>query len=139
MRSSLPANNYVENDAVVVVGGANSAGQAALALAEDRRKVHLVVRGDSLERSMARYLRDRIADNDLDVLFAHEVHLLAGTTHLEQVIVQNIGTGEQRTIDAGALLVLIGAAPRTDWLAGAIALDEEGYVLTGPVVARRPE
>jgi thioredoxin reductase (NADPH) len=121
-----------ENDAVVVVGGANSAGQAALALAEDRRKVHLVVRGDSLERSMARYLRDRIAANGLDVLFAHEVHQLAGNTHLEQVIVQNISTGEQRTIDAGALLVLIGAAPRTDWLAGAIALDAEGYVLTGP-------
>lgn len=121
-----------EEDGVVVVGGANSAGQAALAFAEDGRRVHIVVRGDSLERSMARYLRDRITARGLEVLLGHEVRQLAGDGHLEQVTVEKVSTGERRTIDAGALVVLIGAAPRTDWLAEAIALDGEGFVLTGP-------
>lgn len=121
-----------EEDGVVVVGGANSAGQAALAFAEDGRRVHIVVRGDSLERSMARYLRDRITARGLEVLLGHEVRQLAGDGHLEQVTVEKVSAGERRTIDAGALVVLIGAAPRTDWLAEAIALDGEGFVLTGP-------
>jgi thioredoxin reductase (NADPH) len=121
-----------EEDGVVVVGGANSAGQAALAFAEDGRWVHIVVRGDSLERSMARYLRDRITARGLEVLLGHEVRQLAGDGHLEKVTVEKVSTGEQRTIDAGALVVLIGAAPRTEWLAEAIALDSEGFVLTGP-------
>ena len=121
-----------EEDGVVVVGGANSAGQAALAFAEDGRRVHIVVRGDSLESSMARYLRDRITARGLEVLLGHEVRQLAGDGHLEQVTVEKVSAGERRTIDAGALVVLIGAAPRTDWLAEAIALDGEGFVLTGP-------
>jgi thioredoxin reductase (NADPH) len=119
-------------EAVVVVGGANSAGQAALAFAEEARRVHIVVRGDGLERSMARYLRDRIADCGLEVLPGHEVREVGGDAHLERITVENVGTGERRTLDAGALVVLIGAVPRTDWLAGAVALDEDGFVLTGP-------
>jgi thioredoxin reductase (NADPH) len=119
-------------DDAVVVGGANSAGQAALGLAEDGRRVHMVVRGNSLERSMARYLRDRIAASGLDVLLDSEVRALAGDQHLEQVTVQRVGGDDQRTIAAGVLVVLIGAAPRTDWLPGTIALDDEGFVRTGP-------
>ena len=121
-------------DDVVVVGGANSAGQAALAFAEDGRKVYIVVRGDSLEHSMARYLRDRIADAGIDVRLGHEVRELAGDMHLERLTIENINTGERRTIDAGAMVVLIGALPRTDWLAGAVALDDDGFVLTGPAL-----
>ena len=123
-------------DGVVVVGGANSAGQAALALVEDGRRVHMVIRTDSLARTMARYLRDRIAHSEIEVLLGHEIRELAGAGYLEQVIVENVRTGERRTIDAGAMVVLIGAAPRTEWLAGAVALDEEGFVLTGPALDR---
>ena len=66
------------------------------------------------------------------MLLGHEVRQLAGDGHLEQVTVEKVSAGERRTIDAGAWIVLIGAAPRTDWLAEAIALDGEGFVLTGP-------
>ena len=125
-------------DHVVVVGGANSAGQAALAFAQDGREVHVVVRAERLEQSMARYLRDRIADSRIDVLLRHEVRGLAGDGHLERVTVEDIGTGDRREIDAGALVVLIGAAPRTDWLAGSFDLDEEGFVLTGPALRYDP-
>lgn len=119
-------------DAVVVVGGANSAGQIALGLAEDGRKVHLVVRADTLDLSMARYLRSRIAESSIEVLLGHEVRKVSGDGHLENVIVEKLAaSGEHRIITAGALVVLIGAAPRTDWLAGTVDLDEEGFVLTG--------
>jgi thioredoxin reductase (NADPH) len=75
-------------DSVVVVGGANSAGQAALAFADEGRTVHIVVRGDSLQRSMARYLRDRIAAAGLDILLGHEVRQVSGDAHLERVTVE---------------------------------------------------
>ena len=94
--------------------------------------MHIVARGNSLERSMARYLRDRIATRGVDVMLGSDVVELKGTSHLEQVIVKNASTGEHRTVDAGVLIVLIGAEPRTEWLPKAIALDDEGFVLTGP-------
>jgi hypothetical protein len=80
---------------------------------------------------MARYLRDRIADAGIEVLLGYEVRELAGDTHLERVTIEDVSTGERRTIDAGALVVLIGALARTDWLVGAVALEEDGFVLTG--------
>jgi len=92
----------------------------------------MVVRANSLERSMARYLRDRIAASGLDVWLDSEVRALGGDQHLEQITVQRVGADERQTIDAGVLVVLIGAAPRTDWLPGTIGLDDEGFVRTGP-------
>jgi thioredoxin reductase (NADPH) len=122
-------------EAVVVVGGANSAGQAALVFAEGARRVHLVVRGESLEISMARYLRDRIErEPNVELLLSHEVRDVDGDGHLEHVTVEDVRTGASRTLDAGAMVVLIGAEPRTDWLASEVALDEDGYVLTGPAL-----
>jgi thioredoxin reductase (NADPH) len=121
------------DDAVVVVGGANSAGQAALSLAEDGRHAYLVARAGSLERSMARYLRDRMAeDPNVEVLLGYEVREVDGEDHLERVSVVNQQTGERRVLAAGVVVVLIGAEPPTEWLAGEIALDADGYVLTGP-------
>src|SRR5215468_3071554 len=82
-------------DAAIVVGGANSAGQAALALVEDGRRVHLVVRAERLEPSMARYLRDRIArDPHIEVLLGHEIRELGGDGHLEQVTVTDTRAGK---------------------------------------------
>jgi thioredoxin reductase (NADPH) len=119
--------------AAVVVGGANSAGQAALTLAEDGHHVVLVVRAESLAAGMARYLRDRIAhDPAIEVLLGHEVRALGGGEHLEQVIVEETGSSERQALAAGAMVVLIGAQPPTEWLAGEIALDEDGFILTGP-------
>jgi thioredoxin reductase (NADPH) len=120
------------NDDAVVVGGANSAGQAALALAEDGRHVYLVARDQSVTRTMAAYLRDRIAQQPaVEVLLGHEIRSVGGDDHLEQVEVQERPSGERRTLAAGALVVLIGATPHTDWLHGKIALDTDGFVLTG--------
>jgi thioredoxin reductase (NADPH) len=119
--------------AVVVVGGANSAGQAALTLADDGHHVFLIVRAESLAGGMARYLRDRIArDPTIDVLPGHEVRAVRGGEHLEQVIVEKTSDGERQTLAAGAMVVLIGAQPRTEWLVGEVALDEDGFILTGP-------
>lgn len=119
--------------AAVVVGGANSAGQAALSLAEDGHHVFLTVRAGSLAASMAQYLRDRIAsDSRVDVLLSHEVRAVGGNEHLHHVTVEHTATGERRTLDAGVMVVLIGAQPRTEWLAGEIELDEHGFILTGP-------
>jgi thioredoxin reductase (NADPH) len=122
-------------DDAVVVGGANSAGQTALSLASEGRTVHLVVRADELERGMARYLRDRIAaEPSIEVHLRHEVKEVEGDDHLERVVVENLDTGERERLAAGAMVVLIGAEPRTDWLAGEIALDEHGFVLAGPTL-----
>src|SRR5262245_10427165 len=124
-------------DAAVVVGGANSAGQAVLSLAEDGRRVYLVVRADSLERSMARYLRDRLAvEREVEVLLGHEIREIGGDGHVEHVIVEKVETEERRTLAVGAVVVLIGAEARTAWLAGGVALDEDGFILTGPQLPR---
>jgi thioredoxin reductase (NADPH) len=120
-------------DEAVVVGGANSAGQAALTLAEDGHRVFLVVRAESLAAGMARYLRDRIAhDPSVHVLLGHEVRAVNGGEHLEQVVVEETRSGERQTLAAGAMVVLVGAEPRTEWLAGEVALDDDGFILTGP-------
>jgi len=117
----------------VVVGGANSAGQAALTLAEDGHHVFLVVRAGALEAGMARYLRDRIARNPaIDVLLGHEVRAVNGNGHLAGVTVGDTDSGKLRTLEAGAMVVLIGAEPNTGWLAGETELDEDGFILTGP-------
>jgi len=122
-------------DDAVVVGGANSAGQAALALAEDGRRVYLVVRESTLARTMAAYLRERIANEAaVEVLLGHEVRAVEGEDQLERVTVEETGSGVRRTLRAGALVVLIGATPHTDWLPHEVALDADGFVLTGPAL-----
>jgi thioredoxin reductase (NADPH) len=122
-------------EAAVVVGGANSAGQAALTLAEEGHHVYLVVRGDALEAGMARYLCERIAsDPAVEVMFGHEVRALAGEERLERVTVEQTRTGERRGLDATAMVVLIGAQPSTEWLAAELALDDDGFILTGPAL-----
>src|SRR5262249_46768120 len=119
-------------------GGARWAGRAALSMAEDGRRVYLVVRAEGLERSMARYLRDRIArDPNVEILFGHELREVAGDGHLEQVVVEDVHSGARRTLEAGGVVVLIGAEPRTDWLVAAVALDADGHVLTGPALPPR--
>jgi thioredoxin reductase (NADPH) len=124
-------------DAVAVVGGGNSAGQATVFLAQHARHVYLLLRHDDLGRDMSRYLADRIERTPgVEVLAETEVRELAGDEALEGIVVEHRRSGERRRLDARELFVFIGAAPCTGWLGDAVALDERGYVLTGPDAAR---
>jgi thioredoxin reductase (NADPH) len=119
-------------DPVVVVGGGNSAGQAALFLAKTAARVYLVVRSENLGRDMSRYLVDQLEHHpDIDVLLHTEVLALKGEGALDAVVVNDIETGERREIAAKAVFVFIGADPHTGWLGDVVALDEDGFVLTG--------
>ncbi|ROP42682.1 FAD-dependent oxidoreductase [Saccharothrix texasensis] len=118
---------------VYLVGGANSAGQAALYFAAHARRVVLVVRGDSLARSMSHYLVEQLARVDnVEVRTCTEVVGGTGEEHLESVTLRHTKTGETTTVPASWLFAFIGAAPHTDWLAGTLARDERGFVLSGP-------
>ncbi|WP_158845869.1 FAD-dependent oxidoreductase [Saccharothrix deserti] len=118
---------------VYLVGGANSAGQAALYFAAHARRVVLVVRGDSLERSMSHYLIEQLARVDnIEVRTCTEVVGGVGEQHLEALTLRHNKTGETTTVPTSWLFAFIGAAPHTDWLAGTLARDERGFVLAGP-------
>jgi thioredoxin reductase (NADPH) len=119
-------------DEVAIVGGGNSAGQAAVMLSQLTPKVHLILRHDSLTQDMSRYLADRIERlENIEVLRCTEVREIVGDDHLEGLVIEDRRSGERRRIDAKALFVFIGADPHTDWLRGAVLLDDRGYVVTG--------
>lgn len=123
---------------VAVVGGGNSAGQAALALAKDALRVRLVVRGDNLLESMSRYLVDRIQHHSkVQVLTCWEVRELIGDATLRALVLENNRSGQRETVPANALFVFIGAHPRTKWLANEVMLDDRGFVLTGDQIPPR--
>ncbi|MFY1670524.1 FAD-dependent oxidoreductase [Plantactinospora sp. WMMB334] len=127
---------------VYIVGGANSAGQAAVYFARHARRVHLLVRGADLRQSMSQYLIEQIERIDTIEVHPHsEVVGGEGTDHLEQLTICDNRAGQRRTVKASWLFVFIGAEPRTDWLGGVVARDARGYVLTGLDLAsdgRRP-
>lgn len=123
-----------ESEDVAVVGGGNSAGQAAMFLSEAARRVYVMIRGDDLSKSMSRYLVSRIeAKENIEVLTRTEVKQLLGDAGgpLEAIQAENNETGEERRLDLRALFVFIGATPHTGWLEGNIALGEDGFLLTG--------
>ncbi|MFC0454599.1 FAD-dependent oxidoreductase [Rhodococcus jostii] len=118
---------------VYIVGGANSAGQAAVYLSRGARSVTIVVRAKSLEDSMSYYLVQQIERNPrIRVRPCTEVVGVEGEGHLEKVRLRNNVTGDEETVDAGFLFLFIGAAPRTEWLEGVVARDEYGFVVSGP-------
>jgi thioredoxin reductase (NADPH) len=124
---------------VVVCGGGNSAGQAAVFLAGIARKVYLVVRGDDLYKNMSSYLARRIEQTpNIEVLLNTTVRRMSGGHHLSEVEIVNGKTGEARTLKTPALFSFIGAVPRTDWLPPEVEKDPKEFVRTGPPVGQSP-
>jgi thioredoxin reductase (NADPH) len=121
----------------IVVGGGNSAGQAAMFLSEFAERVLVVIRGDDLRKSMSEYLAKRIdLTANVDVLSHCEVEGLEGDDRLRETTIRNRKTGEVRREGCASVFVFIGAKPHTEWLPPSIARDERGYVLTGPMLRR---
>jgi thioredoxin reductase (NADPH) len=124
---------------VVLVGGGNSAGQAAVFLAEHARKVWLLIRGDDLYKNMSSYLARRIEQTaNIALLCKTEIRRMHGDGHLTTVDIVNTATGEELTVEAPAVFSFIGAVPRTDWLPPEIERDAKGFVQTGPSLANSP-
>ncbi|HLW51538.1 MAG TPA: FAD-dependent oxidoreductase [Candidatus Angelobacter sp.] len=122
-----------KGETVYVVGGANSAGQAAMNFSKYAERVVILVRGDGLGSTMSQYLIDQIEKTPNIQLWTHasvaEVH---GDAHLEEISVLCSDTGKIERVPAGAMFIFIGALPRTDWLAGMVERDDRGFILTGP-------
>ena len=121
-----------DDDEVIVVGGANSAGQAAVFLAQTGRRVHVLVRSNSLSASMSRYLVRRIEETPtIQVRTRTEIVALEGNGHLERVQWRD-GTGAVTSHDIKHVFLMTGAEANTGWLSDRVALDAKGFVKTGP-------
>jgi thioredoxin reductase (NADPH) len=126
------ASTYRHQD-VYVVGAGNSAGQGALFFSRYAHKVTMVVRGESLDATMSRYLVDRIGETgNIEVLPNSFVHSVHGSGRLETITLGNTKTASTSDVAAAALFIFIGAAPRTGFLAGLVERDAQGFILTGP-------
>jgi thioredoxin reductase (NADPH) len=128
---------YIESqlcgaEEVAVVGGGNSAGQAAVYLSQTARKVHLLVRSGGLSGTMSRYLIQRITDNPaIELHYKTEIVALQGERRLERICWVNRATDETSTHDIRHVFIMAGASPRTEWLRGCVAMDDKGFILTG--------
>ncbi|MGI4792263.1 MAG: FAD-dependent oxidoreductase [Janthinobacterium lividum] len=122
-----------KDDDVYMIGGANSAGQAALHFAKYARCVTLIVRGDALENGMSQYLVDEIrAQPTIRVWLNSSVTSVEGKNQLERITINHSDTGETEIVPARSLFIFIGAQPRTDWLEGVVKRDPKGFILAGP-------
>ncbi|MBW4490099.1 MAG: FAD-dependent oxidoreductase [Trichocoleus desertorum ATA4-8-CV12] len=121
-----------QGETVYIVGGANSAGQAAMHFSKYALEVVMLVRSP-LTKSMSQYLIDQIeATNNIKVCVGCTVEEVKGDKNLEAIVIKNIHTGESETVEAASLFIFIGAMPKTDWLEGVVERDERGFILTGP-------
>lgn len=126
------ASECADHD-VYIVGGANSAGQAAVFLSRNARTVHLVVRANSLDQSMSHYLVQQLAQiPSIKVHTNTEVTAADGDDHLQRIVLRNNATGAEEKVDTERLFLFIGAAPQTDWLDDVVIRNAAGYVLAGP-------
>ena len=126
-----------KDETVYIIGGANSAGQAAMNFAKYAKRVTMVVRGSSLASTMSQYLIDQIKATPNIEIWAHasvaEAH---GQSHLEEVSVLCSDTNRIERVPASSMFIFIGALPRTDWLGDLVERDERGFILTGPDLIR---
>jgi thioredoxin reductase (NADPH) len=131
--SALTEANSCTGQDVFIVGGANSAGQAAVYLSRATKSVTILVRAPSLRKSMSHYLIEQIERIPaISVRVCTEVAEVQGDGHLERLTLRDSTTGDTETVDAQWLFVFIGAAPLTDWLDGVVQRDERGFILAGP-------
>jgi thioredoxin reductase (NADPH) len=131
--SSLTEASSCAGQDVFIVGGANSAGQAAVFLAKHAKSVTILVRGPSLTKSMSYYLIEQVQSNpNITVRVCTEIVEAHGSDHLQALTLRDANTGATERVDAQYLFVFIGAAPLTDWLEGVLARDDHGFVLAGP-------
>jgi thioredoxin reductase (NADPH) len=122
---------------VFVLGGGNSAGQGAMFLSRFASEVTLVVRRDTIEKSMSHYLRDQIAETgNVSLKLGTEVTAVGGEEHLKSITFKDAATGETETTPADALFIFIGAAPHSDLVAGTVERTEAGFIPTGPDLSR---
>jgi thioredoxin reductase (NADPH) len=130
----LAARDQVSpGEPVVIVGGGNSAGQAATSLADRGHPVTVVIRGADLAASMSQYLLDRVVRHPaITIMFRSAVREVGGAGRLERVVVEDLITSRRQTLAASALFILIGAEAHTQWLADSIELDSHGFIVTGP-------
>ena len=120
-------------EVVYIIGGANSAGQAAMHLSREANSVTILVRAPSLEASMSYYLIQQIEQNPkISVRTCTEVQCATGADHLEKLTLVDNRTGDTEEVGCGRMFIFIGAAPRTEWLDGVLARDDHGFILTGP-------
>jgi thioredoxin reductase (NADPH) len=126
-----------KDEDVYIVGGANSAGQAAMYFSQHARKVVILCRSNDLRNGMSEYLVKQIEDTpNIEVRVNSGVTEAFGEDHLERLTIQNSATGEEETFPARSLFIFIGAAPRTEWLDGSVERDERGFILSGPDLMR---
>lgn len=136
--AAMSEGDMVEGEHVVVVGGANSAGQAAMFFSQHAKSVTVLCRATALSEKMSAYLVDQImARDNISVRCNAVVRELAGTERLEAVTVEHTATGARSRLEASAMFIFIGASPNTGWLPREIAKDERGFVLTGPALGSR--
>jgi thioredoxin reductase (NADPH) len=123
---------YCKGTEAIIIGGGNSAGQAAMFLSRSARCVRVLVRGSSLAASMSSYLSSRLeADPRIEIEYGAEVSALQGADRLETLTIRDVRTGASRAVDTCALFIMVGAAPNTEWLSGLVKLDDKGFVITG--------
>ena len=121
-----------QGEDVYIIGGANSAGQAAMSFSKYARQVTMLVRGESLTKSMSQYLIEQIAETPNITVQTHSSVVEAkGDASLEAIVIENSITGELTTVPAVSLFIFIGAVPRTEWLDGLVERDDRGFVITG--------
>ncbi len=126
---------YCRDTEAIIIGGGNSAGQAAMFLSRTAKHVRVLVRGNSLASSMSSYLSSRLnADPAITIEYGTEVSVLHGSDKLESVTIRDVHDGSTRMIESCAVFVMVGAAPNTAWLSGLVDLDPRGFVLTGEQV-----
>jgi thioredoxin reductase (NADPH) len=130
--AALTEARACRDEDVYIVGGGNSAGQAAMYLSKYARQVTLLVRGDSLAKSMSQYLINEISATKNIMVWTHSTVVeVQGEEKLEAITIANSETSEKQTVPATSLFILIGGVPRTDWLNGVLERDEQGFILTG--------
>ncbi len=123
---------FCKGSEVIIIGGGNSAGQAAMYLCRSAKHVHVLVRGETLAASMSDYLLSRLeADPSITIHYKSQIKALKGSDALEQVTIRDGNSGQDWDINAKSVFIMVGAAPNTSWLSGLVELDDKGFVVTG--------